>query len=96
VLKKRYEVKSKIGHKRVLAEQVVVTKKYQERLIRIAHEDMFAGHMGVNNTLRRLRRNFYWAGIRKDVVRFCNTCHVCQLAGKPNAKIPKAPLNLFL
>ena len=27
------------------------------------------------------------------MVEFCNTCHTCQVIGKPNQTIPKAPLN---
>ncbi|XP_076044797.1 uncharacterized protein LOC143027398 [Oratosquilla oratoria] len=30
--------------------------------------------------------------MRKDISNFIRTCHVCQAAGKPNQKIPKAPL----
>ena len=29
---------------------------------------------------------------KRDVVRFCKTCRVCQLTGKPNQTIPPAPL----
>lgn len=31
--------------------------------------------------------------MRKDVVEYCRSCHVCQLVGKPNQKIPPAHLN---
>ena len=37
-------------------------------------------------------RHFYWPSIRKDVAAYCRTCHTCQLVGKPNQKIPAAPL----
>ncbi|KAL0151722.1 hypothetical protein M9458_052948 [Cirrhinus mrigala] len=30
--------------------------------------------------------------VKKDVSRYCRTCHECQLMGKPNQKIPPAPL----
>ena len=42
--------------------------------------------------MRRLCDIFNWPGIRKDMVEFCRTCHVCQTVGKPNQGIPKAPL----
>ena len=32
------------------------------------------------------------APLKKDCKRFVNTCHECQVIGKPNQKIPKAPL----
>ena len=30
--------------------------------------------------------------MRKDVVEFCRSCHTCQVVGKPNQTLPKAPL----
>ena len=30
--------------------------------------------------------------IRIDVSNYCRTCHTCQVTGKPNQKIPRAPL----
>ena len=30
--------------------------------------------------------------MKKDVSKFCTSCHVCQMVGKPNQKIPSAPL----
>lgn len=35
---------------------------------------------------------FFWPGLKADVTRFCWSCHVCQLCGKPNQTIPPAPL----
>ncbi|KAG5831832.1 hypothetical protein ANANG_G00283560, partial [Anguilla anguilla] len=40
----------------------------------------------------RIRRHFFWPGLKRDVVKFCKTCHVCQVTGKPNQTIPPAPL----
>ena len=50
------------------------------------------GHLGINKTLFKITRHFYWAKIRQSVVEFCRTCHSCQVVGKPNQTIPKAPL----
>ena len=30
--------------------------------------------------------------MKKDVSKFCKSCHICQMVGKPNQKIPRAPL----
>jgi hypothetical protein len=27
-----------------------------------------------------------------DVAQYCRSCHICQVVGKPNQKIPPAPL----
>ena len=30
--------------------------------------------------------------MKKDVSKFCRSCHITQVIGKPNQKIPRAPL----
>ena len=64
--------------------QIVVPKKKQKDVLSIAHESALAGHLGVNKTYHRVLTHFYWPKLRKDVVEYCRSCHVCQVAGKPN------------
>ena len=72
--------------------QIVVPQSKRQNVLKVAHETAMAGHMGVNKTYRRILNHFYWPKLRRDVVEFCRSCHACQLVGKPNQKIPKAPL----
>ena len=72
--------------------QIVVTKVYRPEILSMAHETPLAGHMGVNKTQQRILSHFYLPNLRKDVADFCRSCHVCQVVGKPNQTIPKAPL----
>ena len=72
--------------------QVVVPREYRKEILSVAHEAPLAGHLGVNKTEQKVLKFFCWPGLRKDVVAFCKSCHVCQLVGKPNQKIPPAPL----
>uniref|UniRef100_A0A9J8A7G0 Gypsy retrotransposon integrase-like protein 1 n=1 Tax=Cyprinus carpio carpio TaxID=630221 RepID=A0A9J8A7G0_CYPCA len=37
-------------------------------------------------------RKFYWPRIKRDVVNYIRSCHICQMTGKPNQKVPLAPL----
>lgn len=72
--------------------QVVTPIQYREEILRLAHESPMGGHLGVRKTLDRVRHHFYWPSVRKDVLSFCRVCHTCQVVGKPNSKIPVAPL----
>ena len=65
-------------------------------MLSIAHESAVAGHLEVNKTYQRVLTHFNWPRLYKDVVKYRNACHVYQVAGKPNQKIPKAPLILIL
>ena len=31
-----------------------------------------------------MRTNFYWKGMKNDIVKYCKTCHICQNAKKTN------------
>ena len=72
--------------------QIVVPKSYQAEILSLAHETPMAGHLGVRKTYHKILSHFYWPGLRKDVAQFCKSCHTCQMVGKPNQNIPKAPL----
>ncbi|CAB3998780.1 Transposon Ty3-I Gag-Pol poly [Paramuricea clavata] len=72
--------------------QIVIPKPYREEVLRLAHETPLSGHLGINKTYEKIIRHFYWPGVRKTVAEFCKTCHTCQVVGKPNQVIPKAPL----
>ena len=76
-----------------VCEQIVLPRCYQGKVLRMAHESPLAGHVGVRKTLARIRQYFYWPQLRKDAVNFCRSCHECQVVGKPNQNVPKAPLN---
>ena len=72
--------------------QIVIPKTYRSEVLSLAHETPLSGRLGINKTYQKIITHFYWPGIRKDVVEFCKTCHTCQIVGKPNQTIPKAPL----
>ena len=58
----------------------------------LGHATPMSGHLGVKKTYFRILKHFFWPYIKTDVKRYCKTCTVCQMAGKPNQKPPKAPL----
>ncbi|KAJ0047442.1 hypothetical protein NL108_000158 [Boleophthalmus pectinirostris] len=72
--------------------QVVVPTVYRAQVLSLAHDHPCSGHMGVTKTYNRVLKHFFWLGLKSDVVKHCQTCHVCQMAGKPNQMIPPAPL----
>ena len=72
--------------------QVVIPKIYRSQILSLAHETPMSGHLGVNKTYAKVSSHFYWPCLRKDVVQFCRSCHTCQMVGKPNQPLPKAPL----
>ncbi|XP_066958980.1 uncharacterized protein [Macrobrachium rosenbergii] len=50
-------------------------------------------HFGVWKTFRKLAKCFWWHGLKSSVKQFVKECEVCQVMGKRNQIILKAPLN---
>ena len=73
--------------------QLVLPRGYRKEVLRTAHETPMGGHMGIRKTHDRITKHFYWPGIRREVSQYCKTCHTCQMVGKPNQRIPNAPLH---
>ena len=73
--------------------QVVLPKSYRNGVLSMAHETPLAGHLGVSKTYNKILNHFFWPLIKTDVSNSCRSCHTCQMVGKPNQKIPRAPLH---
>ncbi|CAM4678617.1 unnamed protein product [Leuciscus chuanchicus] len=76
-----------------VVQQIVLPSGYRTHVLKLAHEHVMSGHLGVTKTYYRVSRYFYWPGIKSAVSAFCKACKVCQLAGKPNQRVPVAPLS---
>ena len=58
----------------------------------LSHENPLAGHLGINKMYWKIRQQFYWPKMKTQISQYIKTCHTCQMIGKPNQKIPIAPL----
>lgn len=48
--------------------------------LRIIEEIHSEGHVGRDRTLHLVATNYFWPTLRRDVERFVERCHACQLA----------------
>ena len=51
----------------------------KNKILRELHSVPYSGHPGVQRTLARVRRGFYWKGQTGDVRIFVESCPVCQI-----------------
>ena len=79
-------------HNWKIVDQIMVPTKFQNFILCQAHEDALGGHFGISKTYKKISKLFFWPTLKRDVAKHCKTCHTCQIVGKPNQKIPKAPL----
>ncbi|GFX31036.1 retrovirus-related Pol polyprotein from transposon opus [Trichonephila clavipes] len=59
--------------------QLVIPKCRRTEVLKLAHTSVFSSHMGPKKTLERIKYSFFWAGLRADVKKFCESCKECQL-----------------
>ncbi|XP_073803355.1 uncharacterized protein isoform X4 [Danio rerio] len=70
--------------------QLVVPQCVREVVLHLSHSVPWAGHLGKNKTIARIKRYFYWPGLEGDVAQFCKSCPVCQKVSLQRPR--KAPL----
>ncbi len=61
-----------------LTTQVVVPQTLRTQIIKVAHESLMEGHLGVKKTVHRLQTQFYWPCMGSDVRRYCRSCNGCR------------------
>ena len=65
-------------------ELIVIPKDLSNNELKLAHDDL--GHDGSARTYMIIRRNYFWKGLKPDVVRYIKRCTVCR---KFNSASPK-------
>lgn len=47
-------------------------------LLQTFHDSVLGGHAGILRTYKRMARELFWVGMKADVKRYVESCHVCQ------------------
>lgn len=71
--------------------QLVVPKRFRNKVLSLAHESIMTGHLGISRTTSKVLAEFYWPGVQADVRRFCRSCDICQRT-TPKGRTAKVPL----
>ncbi len=71
--------------------QAVVPTELRSEVMKVCHESLMGGHLGVKKTLDRVVSQFYWPGVHGDVRRHCMSCDICQRT-IPKGKVGRIPL----
>ena len=71
-------------------DQVVLPRPLRNEILEVAHDIPASGHSCYHKTKARLWPHFYWPGLSKQVVTYCQSFDKCQKLSK-GGKPPKAP-----
>jgi ribonuclease HI len=82
---------------------VIPPGKLRNKIIYDCHDSTASGHYGIEKTYKRVRRNFYWKGIQKDIKLYCMGCPNCsrtkgdirKRAQMKNTRIPSRPFEFI-
>ena len=64
-------------------QQICLPESVVSQVLCAFHNNPSAGHLGVSNTLEKVRRRFYWHGMREDVEMHVRRCVPCAEVNDP-------------
>ncbi|KZS10306.1 Uncharacterized protein APZ42_025260 [Daphnia magna] len=71
--------------------RLCVPPEYREKILKSFHDDIIAGHLGIQRTLVKISNRYYWKRMETDVTNYVQTCPSCQ--GRKG--IPDKPAGLL-
>ena len=71
--------------------QLIVPKRLRQHVLKVGHDSLLAGHLGVRKMTAKVLSEFYWPGVQGDISRYCRSCDLCQKTF-PKGKVPKIPI----
>ena len=80
-------------HKRRLF--VPAKQSAKQVIFQVFHNNPLTGYFGVQRTLERIQRKYFWNNINKDVKDHCESCDICQFR-KPKKHRPYRELQSLL
>ena len=78
------------------SKRLIIPPKYMNDLIAEFHDSPFGGHFGMQKTLSRITKFYWWRGITQQVNAYCTNCLSCQMqkSGPTTSKQPLTPWTL--
>ena len=71
--------------------QLVIPESFREKVLRLAHETLMSGRLGIKKTMARVLTEFFWLRFCGDVSRFCKSCGICQRTIQ-KGRVTKVPM----
>ena len=89
-----------IEDKKQKFEVIVIPKDLSNIVLKLAHDDL--GHNGSATKYMIIRRNYYWKGLKPDVIRYVKRCTICRKFNSASPKYnkgtfqaPQAPMDFM-
>lgn len=63
--------------------QLCVPPSLTNQVLLACHDDKSAGHLGVSRTLDKIKKRYFWFGMRRDITQYVKSCADCQTKKRP-------------
>lgn len=63
-------------------------KSLQQKLFKALHQSTIGGHSRIKATYQRMKKLFYWTGMKKEIELLVSQCPICQRSKHENCKYP--------
>ena len=60
----------------------------KRRILFEAHDSLSSGHPGYVKTLNAVRKSYFWAGMKRDVLNYVRSCLICQKIKAERVRLP--------
>ena len=74
---------------------IVVPSSLRMEVLKLAHDSVFAGHLGITATKKSLMSRFTWPGVTKDIANYIKSCEICQKHAKRKPKLPLGKMEMI-
>jgi len=75
--------------------QIIVAVELKQELMRLAHDNVISGHLGIKETLQKILHQFFWFNLKEDLKLYIKACDTCacdkKLQKKANAPMGHLP-----
>ena len=58
--------------------RVIKNKEEAKKILKNMHDSRYCGHMGIQNTLKKVAIRFWWPKMGEDIANYVKNCDVCQ------------------
>ena len=74
---------------------IIVPSCLRMEVLKLAHDSVFAGHLGIAATKKSLLNRLTWPGVTKDIANYVKSCEICQKHAKKKPKIPLGKMEVI-
>ena len=66
--------------------RIIVPDKQEikEHIVQVMHSIPYSAHPGIQRTIARVKKSFYWEGMLGDMRQYVENCPVCQMEKSDN------------